>query len=304
MKYRIFGTTILPCLLAFFVFVNIGSEIYDGESDIEWAPDDVSVSTLTTDIPPKGDGVSVADNGDIYIGGGVDNKKIWRVTPEGDVSVFTTDLESANGSDFDSQGNLYVADYRGNAVRKITPSGTVSTFASDLNGPAGVYVDHKDSVTVSLFGADFSGKGATVLKIAPDGTVSEFASGFGLSDVVGVAGDGNGKIFASNWNGGQVFEITSEEIAPLASINSKLNQIEYADGYIYLPAPQLHKILRVDVNGNVETIAGTGDAGSADGPGKSATFNRPNSCGLSPDGETLYVYDRNTGHVRTIELSD
>ena len=168
-----------------------------------------------------------------------------------------------------------------------------------------MYIDQEDHTIVSLFGADFSGKGATVLNISPDGAVSKLAVGFGLSDVIGVAGDANGRVFASNWNSGQILEVTGGEIKPLVSINSKVNQIEYSRGYLYIPAPQLHKILRVNVNnGKIETIAGTGKAGSADGPGKTATFNRPNSCDLSPDGNSLYVYDRNTGHVRKISLTD
>lgn len=267
-------------------------------------PIEFEVSTLTTEVSPGGDGVSVADNGNIYISGGLEGKNITRVMPGGDVSIFATGFESANGSDFDSNGNLYVADYRGNAIRKITADGTFSTFADDLDGPAGIYVDHEDNVIVSLFGAGFSGEGATVLKITADGTVSELAAGNGLSDVIGVAGDGNGRIFAANWNSGQLFEVSGGEAVSFADIGSAVNQIEYGDGYIYIPAPQMHKILRVDLNGNIEVIAGTGEAGSSDGPGTSATFDRPNSCALSPDGEILYVYDANTGHLRKIDLMD
>jgi sugar lactone lactonase YvrE len=250
------------------------------------------------------DGVSVAANGDIYISSGPQGNKITRVTPEGDVSIFATGFESANGSDFDSEGNLYVADYRGNAVRKIAPDGTFSTFADSLNGPGGVYVDHQDNVIVGLFGANFSGEGATVLKITPDGIVSRLATGNGLSDVVGVAGDGHGRIFAANWSSGELFEVTDGEVIPSSDIGGKVNQIDYADGYIYIPGPEMHKILRVDLDGNIELVAGTGKAGASDGPAESATFDRPNSCGLSPDGQILYVYDANTGHVRKIELMD
>lgn len=263
-----------------------------------------NVSTLSTDVAPNGDGVSVAANGDIYISGGLEGKKITRVTPEGDDSIFATGFESANGSDFDSKGNLYVADYRGNAIRKIEPDGTFSTFAGDLNGPGGVYVDHEDNVIVGLFGINFSGDAATVLKITPGGTASELATGGGLNDVVGVAGDDNGRIFAANWSTGELFEVTGGEVKPFVDIEGTVNQIEYAHGYIYVPNPQKHKILRVDLNGNVEEVAGTGESGSSDGPSESATFDRPNSCGLSPDGQTLYVYDSNTGHVRKLISAD
>lgn len=66
------------------------------------------------------------------------------------------------GMDFDSEGNLYVADYNNNAIRKITPEGIVSTYAGGnpghkdgvieeamFNGPADVSVSPEDFVYVA-----------------------------------------------------------------------------------------------------------------------------------------------------------
>jgi hypothetical protein len=44
-------------------------------------------------------------------------------------------------------------------------------------------------------------------KITPDGVVSTYATG-GLQDVTGIVGDENGRIYASNWAGGSLFDIT------------------------------------------------------------------------------------------------
>lgn len=300
----IFSNTYSSTILAFSLLI-IGSVGYNTNSNRETgnsSSDKIEfkeVTTLSTEVAANGDGVSVAANGDIYVSG-ADGGTITRVTPEGEVSIFATGFESANGSDFDSEGNLYVADYQGSAIRKIEPDGTFSTFAENLDGPAGVYVDPQDNVIVGLFGANFSGNAATVLKITPGGDVSKFAEGNGLRDVIGIAGDGKGRVFAGNWTTGELFEITDGEAKPFLDIDGRINQIEYADGYIYIPNPEKHKILRVDLTGNLEEIAGTGETGATDGPSESATFDRPNSCALSPDGKILYVYDFNTGHLRKL----
>ncbi len=78
--------------------------------------------------------------------------------------------------------------------------------------------------------------------------------------------------------------------------------IEYSEGYIYIPNLMAHKIHRMDLEGNVLTIAGSGEQGSQDSLGTAATFDRPNSCDVSPDGKTLYIYDTNSGNLRKMGL--
>ena len=62
-----------------------------------------------------------------------------------------------------------------------------------------------------------------------------------------------------------------------------------------------HKIKRLDPrSGIVETVAGTGSPGRADGPGRHAQFHEPG--GLSVAGDTLFVADTNNHAIRTIDL--
>jgi sugar lactone lactonase YvrE len=60
---------------------------------------------------------------------------IHRITPEGEVQAFVTDLGRPQGLTFDNHGNLYVvAYYQGNAgVVKITPQGEVSHLVGGVN---------------------------------------------------------------------------------------------------------------------------------------------------------------------------
>jgi sugar lactone lactonase YvrE len=260
-----------------------------------------SVSTLAaTGLANTTDGLAVGANGDIYVSGGPGGQNILRITPEGEASVFASGFNT-NGSYFDSHGNLYVANYDESSVRKITPKGVVTTFASSLDGPAGVWVDPKDNVFVSLFGANFSGVGATVLKITPDGVVATYATGGGLQDVIGIVGDENGRVYASNWAGGSLFDITDGNVTPLAATVGRTNMICYSNGYIYMPGPADARIHRVSLEGAVETFIGTTTRQTIDGPLAIADFERPNSCAFTPDGTILYIMDRDNGLLRKVD---
>jgi sugar lactone lactonase YvrE len=60
---------------------------------------------------------------------------IHRITPDGEVEAFVSELGRPQGLTFDSQGNLYVVGYhRGDAgILKITPQGEVSHIVSGVN---------------------------------------------------------------------------------------------------------------------------------------------------------------------------
>jgi len=260
-----------------------------------------SVSTLAaTGLANTTDGLAVGANGDIYVSGGPGGQNILRITPEGATSVFAAGFNT-NGSYFDSHGNLFVANYEESSVRKITPDGVVTTFASSLDGPAGIWVDPNDNVFVSLFGANFSGVGATVLKITPDGVVATYATGGGLQDVIGIVGDENGRVYASNWAAGSLFDITDGDVNLLAATVGRTNMICYSNGYIYMPGPADALIRRVSLEGAVETFIGTTTRQTIDGPLAIADFERPNSCAFNPDGTIMYVMDRDTGLLRKVD---
>jgi len=258
-----------------------------------------SVSTVGQVADPwASDGLAVAANGDIYVS---NYQSMNRVTPDGQVSVFATGFGSVNGFNFDSKGNIFVADYQANVVRKVTPDGVVSTFASGLDGPGGLWVDKDDNLLVGLYGANFSQTGATVLKITPDGTVSTYASGAPLKDVVSVVTDENGNVYAGNWASGTLYNVTNGNISQFAVVGGATNQVCYSHGYIYVASPTISQVRRVSLDGTVDTLAGNDARQIIDGPLATADFYRPNSCTITKDGTIMYVMEREHGILRRID---
>jgi DNA-binding beta-propeller fold protein YncE len=69
---------------------------------------------------------------------------------------------------------------------------------------------------------------------------------------------------------------------------------------LYVADNYSHKIRKIVIaTGEVTTLAGTGVAGSADGTGTSAGFNRP--YGVTTDGLSLYVTEGLSNRIRRIQ---
>lgn len=194
---------------------------------------------------------------------------------------------------------MYVTDPAANLLVRISPDGVITTVASGLNVPIGVFVDQSDNVFVSLFG-NFAPVGATVLRFAPDGTQEVFATGGGLADVIGVAGDENGQIFACNWSTGQVFNITSGTAVFIGNVGIQCNHIDYAMGYLYVAANGVVQRINVET-GVAELFSGSPAlVESVDGTRENARFGGVGSTAVSPDQSILYIQEPGTGNIRAI----
>ena len=71
-------------------------------------------------------------------------------------------------------------------------------------------------------------------------------------------------------------------------------------GNIYVADYDNHCIRKIDPNGNVSTIAGTGSPGHTDGPGTSARFNYPSGVAVDLQGN-VYVADYINHRIRKID---
>jgi hypothetical protein len=144
------------------------------------------------------EGVAVDSAGIVYVAD-YDNETIRKVTPDGVVRTLAGQAGSWGSADgtgsaaqfnqprgvaVDSTGNVYVADYDNDTVRKVTPDGVVTTLAgqagssgsadgtgnaAQFHEPTGVAVDSAANVYV----ADWANN--TIRKVTPAGVVTTLA---------------------------------------------------------------------------------------------------------------------------------
>jgi sugar lactone lactonase YvrE len=248
---------------------------------------------------PEGVASDSADN--VYVADTI-NSTIRKITPAGVVTTLAGSalhvfpLPSTDGTGTaarfwwpagvatDSGGNVYVADFGANNIRKVTPAGVVTTLTgiaasigcADGTGaaarfifPEGVAADSAGNVYVAASGCN------TVRKIAPSGVVSTFA---GTATAIGSA-DGTGAA---------------------ARFNVPTGVASDSAGNVYLADSDNHTVRKITPVGVVTTLAGTAGApGNTDGTGAAARFNNPT--GLATDSAgNVYVGDSFNGSIRKI----
>lgn len=236
----------------------------------------------------------------------------------------------------DNAGNIFIADANNNLIRKITPAGLVSTIAgsglrgkadgpdksASFNFPTGIICDDAGN----LFVCDQFN--AMIRKITPAGIVSTLAggNGYGLRD--GPAGTAT---FSQPWdatldNNGNLYVVDAyavRKITPAGFTTTLAGQADKGgtdgtgnnasfdflqsiafDGYTYLYVADgfNQKIRRVTLNGDVVTLAGSGDVGFQDGIGTAASFSYPYGIGTDKAG-SVYVADNQNSAIRKIAVS-
>lgn len=180
----------------------------------------------------------------------------------------------------DTSGNVYVADFFNNRIRKLTPAGVVTTLAGSgtatfadgtgtaagFNYPAGVAVDAAGNVYV----ADTNNH--RIRQITPAGVVTTLAG-----SVAGYA-DGTGTAASFLHPSGVAVD---------------------ASGTVHVADTSNHRIRKVTAAGVVTTVAGSGSAAYADGTGTAASFNHPYGITVDTSG-TIYVADTSNYRIRNV----
>ena len=189
-------------------------------------------------------GVAVDRHGNVYIGDS-ENDRVRRVSPSGTITTLAgtgkhgssgdggpatlADLATPTGVAVDGNGNVYIAEYPTDRVRRVSPGGTITTFAgrahaanapngfsgdggpaisAELDYPVAVAVDGKGNVFIAdLFNS-------RVRKVDAAGTITTYAGNGGkgfsgdggpatsaqVSWPVGVAVDGKDNVYIASGN--------------------------------------------------------------------------------------------------------
>ncbi|MEO7716401.1 MAG: hypothetical protein ABIY70_09365 [Capsulimonas sp.] len=163
-------------------------------------------------------------------------------------------------------GAIIVAEFGGHRIRRITPDGQVTTVAgtgvAGLANGAGTAATFNQpiGVTVSASGVIYVTEqaGQDVRKIVLTGSDPKAPASYTVSKLAGTGSAGS-----TDGNGAG------------ASFSSPNGIAVAPDGVLYVADRMNVRIRRIDTNGNVTTIAGTGAGGSADGSGNAASFAAP-----------------------------
>ena len=241
------------------------------------------------------------------------------------------------GIDVDASGNIYVADFYNNRIRKITPSGEVTTLAGSSYGyqdgsGAEARFRYPSDVAVDLLGNVYVADSYNhrIRKINSMGIVTTiagsgsggFTDGLGTSARFnrpsGIAIDASGIIYvADRYNhrirtvsaSGQVTTISGSSAGYLDGESSNARFYEPIDvdvdgvGNIYVSDKNNHIIRKISTNGSVTTVAGYGgSSGSTDGSGIDARFFNPWGVAVGANG-IIFIADESNNRIRRISAS-
>jgi hypothetical protein len=291
-------------------------------------------------------GVAVDSSGNLYIAD-AGNQRIRMVNSAGVISTiagngtagFSGDggpatsamLDDAFGVAVDGSGNLYIADYNNNRVRKVTPNGVISTVAGI--GTAGYSGDGGPATNAELFApfnvaVDSSGSlyiadsaNSRVRKVTPAGVISTVAgngspgySGDGgaatsaqLWNPLGVAVDSSGNLYiADNYNNCIRKVTPAGVISTISQSSVGLNNpegvaVDNLGGLLYVADTNNSRVLVMTPNGQFSTSAGNGNGGFAGdgGDSLSAQLAYPSAVAVDSVGN-LYIADTLNYRIRKV----
>jgi gluconolactonase len=178
------------------------------------------------------EGPAVDSNGDVYFSD-INAGKIYRWSPNGNVSVFKTGLNKPNGLIFDSAGNLIVCEGGAGRLLAIDAQGKVTVLIDQYNGkrfnePNDLWIDPQGGIyfTDPIYTSSLVQSGEYVYYLSSDQVTRV------ISDLVrpnGIVGTKDGKtLFVADHGAGKIFVYTINADHTLA--NKKLFASTGSDG--------------------------------------------------------------------------
>jgi uncharacterized protein (TIGR03437 family) len=257
-------------------------------------------------------GVAADALGNIYIADR-DNHRIRRVTPDGTISTVAGTGVAGNGGDggaatqaqlnapsgvsLDAAGNLYIADTGNHRVRQLTPSGQiVPVVSTGLVAPVYALADGSGNVYVADSG------GGKIFRVGTTGAMTTVLDR--LESPGGLALDGSGNLYFTEAAGKHV-----RRLGPAGDVTGFGEGFWSAPrgiaannaGDVWVADSGLARILHIDSNGHITSVAGDGSLGfkGDGGAALAAEIGYPWAIAAGPGG-TLYIADLDNDRVRLL----
>ncbi|HWQ33765.1 MAG TPA: hypothetical protein VNQ79_13025 [Blastocatellia bacterium] len=249
----------------------------------------------------------------------------WMLPPKPFTSVVTLagvgpkissdQLSDPFGVAVDREGNTFVSDGKAGRIYRVS-SDAVSLIAENLDMPSALAVAPDGSLMVANTGAQ------TIVRVDPKThavTVIAGQAGAGgnadgatnsarLNGPVGIAVSKDGAIFVADTYNDRIRMIKDGQVKTLAGSEQGFSDgrgaarfdtpcgiAVAADGSLLVADTGNHRIRRVTLDGEVTTIAGTGEATERDGAPMQAAFAEPTAIAVR-DANSFYVADA-AGHA-------
>ncbi len=263
--------------------------------------------------------------------------RLWPGPPKPFASVMTvagpglkitnSGLPDLFGVAVDDDDRIFVSDGTANSVYLINPDGSLKTITSELDMPSAMAFAPDGSLIVANTGAH------TIARIDVEtGRVSvvagsEGASGYadGASDQarfnapIGVAGSQDGVIFVADTYNDRIRAIGEDGSVRTIAGGAEPGFRDGAgsdtrfdtpcgiaidrDGSLLVADTGNHSLRRVTLDGNVTTVAGTGEDGELNGKPLEASFNQPVAVAVRRDS-AIFVASAAESSVRMLSLND
>jgi len=298
-------------------------------------------------------GIAADKNGNLFVSDSF-NDLVREITPGATVTTVAGDqvlgyrdgaalsaeFYAPVGQAVDAQGNVYVADFGNNVIRKITPGGVVSTYAgtgvagykngaataasltstSDslcmFNNPQGVAVDAAGNVYVADRGNNAireiltTGRVKTIAGNKVKGFIDATGGSAFFNNPSGVAVDANGVVYVTDQGNSSLRKISTSGVvttmvgnpiqSSLLNFPSAITIDKQGNLFILDEAGRVLEFMQPNV---LYFIAGKANSpGLVDGVGAAARFNNPQ--GITIDGNgNIYVADQNNNCIRKIVVT-
>lgn len=254
-------------------------------------------------------GLAIDNSGNIFIADHI-NHRIRRVAADGTITtVAGSDSIGSTGDDgpatsaklnypsgvaIDSSGALYITDTMNHVIRKVVVGGNITLFAGQrgVSGfqekdSKGEYLEAKNAQLNAPTGIAIDGSGNIyfcdtrnhrVRKIGTDGKIQTIAG----TGEKGETGDG-----------GKAVE---------AKLNSPTGVAVDAAGNVYIADQMNHRVRKVDKDGIISTVAGTGLPGYSGNGGLATRARLFYPCCIALDKQgNLFIADRTNNRVRRVD---